>query len=127
MLRALEETGLPPEQLELELTESLIAQDADKVIATLDRLKRDGVSFSIDDFGTGYSSLSYLSRFRVDTLKVDQSFARTMLTDPADAAIVRAIISLARSLDMTAIAEGVETAEHCDFLRRNRCSAIQGY
>ncbi len=127
VLRALEETGLPPEQLELELTESLIAQDADKVIATLDRLKRDGVSFSIDDFGTGYSSLSYLSRFRVDTLKVDQSFVRTMLTDPADAAIVRAIISLARSLDMTAIAEGVETAEHCDFLRRNRCDAIQGY
>lgn len=127
VLRALEETGLPPEQLELELTESLIAQDADKVIATLDRLKRDGVSFSIDDFGTGYSSLSYLSRFRVDTLKVDQSFVRSMLADPADAAIVRAIISLARSLDMTAIAEGVETAEHCAFLRSNRCDAIQGY
>lgn len=127
VLGALAESGLPPELLELELTESLIAQDVDRVIATVDGLKAAGVRISIDDFGTGYSSLSYLSRFHVDTLKIDQSFVRNMLVDPADATIVRAVISLARSLKMTAIAEGVETIEHLRFLRENRCDAIQGY
>ena len=127
VLEALSRCGLPPELLELELTESLIAQDTDRVIATVDGLKAAGVRISIDDFGTGYSSLSYLSRFHVDTLKIDQSFVRNMLVDPADATIVRAVISLARSLNMTAIAEGVETIEHLHFLRENRCDAIQGY
>jgi diguanylate cyclase (GGDEF)-like protein/PAS domain S-box-containing protein len=123
----LEDTGLSPELLELELTESLIARDVDKASATVGRLKEENVRFSIDDFGTGYSSLSYLSRFRVDALKIDQSFVRTMLSDPADASIVCAIISLAHSLRMTAIAEGTETPEHCAFLRDNGCDAIQGY
>jgi diguanylate cyclase (GGDEF)-like protein/PAS domain S-box-containing protein len=127
VLDALRVSGLPPELLELELTESLIAQDSDRVVATVDGLKAAGVRISIDDFGTGYSSLSYLSRFHVDTLKIDQSFVRNMLVDPADATIVRAVISLARALKMTAIAEGVETIEHLHFLRENRCDAIQGY
>ena len=127
VLRTLQETGLPPQQLELELTESLIAQDTEKVIATVNQLKASGVHLSIDDFGTGYSSLSYLKRFRVDTLKIDQSFVRHMLKEPDDAAIVLAVISLAHSLRMKVIAEGVETAEHCAFLRQHRCDEIQGY
>ncbi len=127
VLRTLQETNLPPAQLELEFTESLIAEDAEKVIATFSRLRNAGVKLSIDDFGTGYSSLSYLKRFRVDTLKIDQSFVRDMLTDPEDAAIVLAVISLAHSLDFKVIAEGVETREHCSFLSRNRCDEIQGY
>jgi len=127
VLDALRETALPPGQLELELTESLIAQDTEKVIATVNQLKASGVHLSIDDFGTGYSSLSYLKRFRVDTLKIDQSFVRHMLKEPGDAAIVRAVISLAHSLKMKVIAEGVETAEHCAFLRQHGCDEIQGY
>jgi diguanylate cyclase (GGDEF)-like protein/PAS domain S-box-containing protein len=127
VLRTLRETGLPPERLELELTESLIAQDVEKVIATVNQLKAAGVKLSIDDFGTGYSSLSYLKRFRVDTLKIDQSFVRNLLAEIDDATIVLAVISLAHSLKFKVIAEGVETQEHCRFLRLNRCDEIQGY
>lgn len=127
VLDALLQSGLPPDLLELELTESLIAQDIDKVSATVDRLQAKGVSFSIDDFGTGYSSLSHLSRFRVNTLKIDQSFVRNMLEDPVDATIVQAVISLAHSLQMSAVAEGVETERHCEVLRNQRCDVIQGY
>jgi diguanylate cyclase (GGDEF)-like protein/PAS domain S-box-containing protein len=127
VLRTLKETGLPPGQLELELTESLIAQDVQKVIATIGELKAAGVKLSIDDFGTGYSSLSHLKRFRVDTLKIDQSFVRNMLSDMDDATIVLAVISLAHSLKFKVIAEGVETEQHCRFLRLNRCDEIQGY
>jgi diguanylate cyclase (GGDEF)-like protein/PAS domain S-box-containing protein len=127
VLRTLQETGLPPGLLELELTESLIAQDVEKVISTINQLKAAGVRLSIDDFGTGYSSLSYLKRFRVDTLKIDQSFVRNMLADQDDATIVLAVISLAHNLKFKVIAEGVETAQHCQFLRLNRCDEIQGY
>lgn len=123
----LRETGLAPELLELELTESLIAQDVGKMIATFDRLKAAGVKLSIDDFGTGYSSLAYLKHFRVDTLKIDQSFVRNMLTHTEDATIVRAVIALAHNLKFKVIAEGVETAEHCRLLREHRCDEIQGY
>ena len=125
--RTLEETGLAPDLLELELTEGLIALDTEKVIATVNRLKSAGVLLAIDDFGTGYSSLSYLKRFRVDRLKIDQSFVRGLHLDPDDAAISLAVIALARSLKLKVTAEGVETAEQCAFLREHRCDEIQGY
>jgi len=125
--RTLQETGLPPEWLELELTESLIAQDIEKVTDTINQLKEIGVKLSIDDFGTGYSSLNYLKRFRVDTLKIDQSFVRNMLTEMEDSTIVLAVIALAHNLKFKVIAEGVETGQHCRFLQLNHCDEIQGY
>ena len=127
VLKVLSESGLAPDQLELELTESLIARDTERAVATVNQLKAAGVKLSIDDFGTGYSSLSYLKRFRVDTLKIDQSFVRNMLNDSDDATIAMAVISLAHNLRMQAVAEGVETADQCQFLRLNRCDGIQGY
>ena len=127
VLGTLAETGLDPSLLELELTESLIARDTEKVIETINRLKAAGVTISIDDFGTGYSSLAYLKRFKVNTLKIDQSFIRNMLKDPEDAVIPVAVISLAHALGLKVIAEGVETAEHCTFLRQHGCDQIQGY
>jgi diguanylate cyclase (GGDEF)-like protein/PAS domain S-box-containing protein len=123
----LTQTGLPPGQLELELTETLIARDVEKVAATIERLHSAGVRFSIDDFGTGYSNLAQLRRFRVDRLKIDQTFVRNLHTSRNDAAIALAIISLARALDLKVIAEGVETAEQCAFLRKHGCDEIQGY
>ncbi|HWA36788.1 MAG TPA: EAL domain-containing protein [Burkholderiales bacterium] len=127
VMTVLRETDLPPECLELELTETLIARDVEKVIATVDRLKSAGVRLSIDDFGTGYSSLSYLKRFRVDTLKIDQSFVRNLASEQDDATIALAVIDLAHNLRMTAVAEGVETEAQCRFLRDHGCDAIQGY
>jgi diguanylate cyclase (GGDEF)-like protein/PAS domain S-box-containing protein len=123
----LEQTGLPPGLLELELTETLIARDVEKVATTIERLHSAGVRFSIDDFGTGYSNLAQLKRFRVDRLKIDQTFVRNLHTSRNDAAIALAIISLARALDLKVIAEGVETAEQCAFLRKHGCDEIQGY
>ena len=124
---ALAQTGLAPQHLELELTESLLAQDVEKVINTISQLKAAGIKLSIDDFGTGYSSLSYLRRFRVNALKIDQSFVRNLLTDPDDTTIALAVISLAHSLRMKAVAEGVETADHARFLRLHQCDEMQGY
>ncbi|OWW22354.1 putative bifunctional diguanylate cyclase/phosphodiesterase [Noviherbaspirillum denitrificans] len=123
----LQETGLEPRYLELELTESLVMDNVDHTVNVLSALKDIGVRVSIDDFGTGYSSLSYLKRFPIDMLKIDRSFVRDILHDPDDAAIVRAIISLAHSLRMGVIAEGVEDARQLDYLRKNRCNQIQGY
>jgi diguanylate cyclase (GGDEF)-like protein/PAS domain S-box-containing protein len=123
----LEETGLDPAWLDIELTESIIVHDPAAVTLILASVKKLGVQISIDDFGTGYSSLSYLKRFPIDVLKVDQSFVRDIATDPDDAAIVRAIITLAHALGIQTIAEGVETREQLAFLRENGCGAMQGY
>src|SRR5512143_2505515 len=124
---ALERSGLPPHLLELELTESILLQDVDNNLDTVRRLKALGVRLSIDDFGTGYSSLSYLKRFAVDRLKIDRTFVRDISTDPDDAAIVRAVIQLARSLRLGIIAEGVETQEQLAFLRDEGCQEVQGF
>ena len=124
---ALARSGLPPHLLELELTETIMLQDVENTLDTVRQLKALGVRLSIDDFGTGYSSLSYLKRFAVDRLKIDQSFVRDINTDPDDAAIVTAIIQLARSLRLGIIAEGVETPEQLAYLREAGCSEVQGY
>ena len=125
----LTESAINPacQDLELELTESLIMRDVEKTIITLNRLHEMGVKLSIDDFGTGYSSLSYLKRFPISTLKIDQSFVRDLERNPDDAAIVAAVISLGHSLKMSVIAEGVETEAQLDYLCRAGCDEMQGY
>jgi len=125
--RALQDSGLDPHCLELELTESILIHNTEQVLATVQRLKRLGVKLSIDDFGTGYSSLSYLKRFEVDKLKIDQSFIRDLAADPGDAAIIRAIIQMARSLNLRTLAEGVEDADMLAWLRVYGCDEVQGY
>ena len=127
VIRALEQTGFEPSLLELEITESVLIHDAEKVLATIQRLKLLGVKLSIDDFGTGYSSLSYLKRFAVDKLKIDQSFIRDLATDQDDAAIVRAIIQMAHSLNLQTIAEGVEDEKILKHLEIFHCDEAQGY
>lgn len=124
---ALDATGLNPAYLEIELTESLLLQNVEEGIAILQALKDLGLHVSIDDFGTGFSSLSYLKRLPVDKLKIDQSFIKDLTTDPGDAAIVTSMITLAHNLDLTVVAEGVETSEQLGFLRAERCDEIQGY
>ncbi len=125
--RVLKETQLSPEWLELEITESVIAQDVEMTIQTLQALKTIGISISIDDFGTGYSSLNYIKRFPIDTLKIDQSFVRDVMKQPEDAAIIQAIITLAQSLRLGVVAEGVETEEQRDFLHARNNDEMQGY
>jgi diguanylate cyclase (GGDEF)-like protein/PAS domain S-box-containing protein len=127
VIHALAQSGLDPALLELELTESILIQNVEQVLATVKRLKLLGVKLSIDDFGTGYSSLSYLKRFDIDKLKIDQSFIRDLATDPDDAAIVRAIIQMARSLNLKTIAEGVENSDMPEQLRIFQCDEAQGY
>lgn len=125
--RILDEAALPAELLELELTEGVAMRDPQGAIAVMNDLHRRGIRLSIDDFGTGYSSLSYLKKFRVYKLKVDQSFVRDLGDDPEDRAIVSAIISMAHSLGLQTIAEGVETLEQMQFLRSQGCKEVQGY
>ena len=125
--RILQETGTDPHRLDIELTESTLAQNPDVVAGILNKLEQLGVQISVDDFGTGYSSLSYLKRFPVDVLKIDQSFVRNIVTDPDDAALVMAIIGMAHALRIQTLAEGVETEAQLDFLRKHRCDAMQGY
>ncbi len=127
VLSALASTGANPQRLKLELTEGLLVQELEAVIAKMNTLKLQGIGFSLDDFGTGYSSLSYLKRLPLDQLKIDQSFVRDLLTDPNDAAIARAVISLGHSLGLQVIAEGVETTEQCEALATMGCDAYQGY
>ncbi len=129
ILGIFKEYGMDPGlgSLELELTESLLMKNVDGTIATLNRLHAMGIHFSIDDFGTGYSSLSYLKRFPIGTLKIDQSFVRDLSSNPDDAAIVSAIIALGHSLGLNVIAEGVETVEQLNFLRKMSCNEMQGY
>lgn len=123
----LDETGLRPELLELEITESSAMQSPETSVRTLVELKKLGIRVSLDDFGTGHSSLSYLKRFPIDTLKIDQSFVRDINADADTAAIVTAIIAMAHSLRMKVIAEGVETTEQAAFLKRYQCDQMQGY
>ncbi len=124
---ALRESALDPSLLELELTENIVMHDAERFEEKLRALKALGVRLSLDDFGTGYSSLRYLKRFPLDLLKIDQSFVADVTTNPDDATIVRAVISLGHSLDLELVAEGVETDAQVSWLRRERCDQIQGY
>ncbi|CAN7305395.1 EAL domain-containing protein [Pseudoduganella sp. LjRoot289] len=127
VIEALQTHGVPPDLLELELTESSLMANTERTITTLKNLKRLGVQISIDDFGTGYSSLAYLRRFPIDKLKIDIAFIREVTSNPDDAAIVLAILGMARSLKLNVIAEGVETPAQLAFLRRHHCDEIQGY
>ena len=127
VLGALLRNGVPAALLELELTETSLMANTERTIATLCSLKKHGVQISVDDFGTGYSSLAYLRRFPIDKLKIDIAFIRDVTSNPDDAAIVRAIISMAHSLNLDVIAEGVETEAQLEYLRRQHCDQIQGY
>jgi len=127
VLAIVNRTGASPRMLKLELTESMLVDNVDDIIEKMYDLKAKGIGFSLDDFGTGYSSLSYLKRLPLDQLKIDQSFVRDILVDPADAAIAKTIITLANSLGISVIAEGVETDTQKNFLAREGCHAYQGY
>lgn len=123
----LEETGLSPSRLDLEITESVMSGDVTRAVAILHELKDLGVTLSMDDFGTGYSSLNYLKTFPIDTLKIDQTFVRDAARNPKDAAIVTTIVTLAQNLGFSVVAEGVETSDHAALLRDMGCHTFQGY
>jgi diguanylate cyclase (GGDEF)-like protein/PAS domain S-box-containing protein len=125
--RLLNDTGLEPKYLELELTESILIESTEMAIITLNELKNMGIRLSIDDFGTGYSSLSYLKKFPIDILKIDRSFVRNLSTDPDDRAIINAIIAMAHTLNLKVIAEGVENEQQLAFLHEQGSDGIQGY
>ena len=125
--RVLLETGLSPDRLELEITEGALIGDFTRAVAILRRLKALGVRIAMDDFGTGYSSLSYLQSFPFDKIKIDRSFIMNLSDNPQSATIVRAVIGLARGLDLPVIAEGVETQDQLAFLTRESCDEVQGF
>ena len=124
---ALARTELPPELLELEITESMMMENPERAAQTLHEIKEMGVHVSIDDFGTGYSSLARLKKFPIESVKIDRSFIRDIASDPDDAAIVAAVIAMAHGLRLKVIAEGVETADQLRFLRERNCDEIQGF
>jgi len=127
LAEAVNHARLSPSLFELELTEGILMRDAEVGRRALMSLKEFGFGLAVDDFGTGYCSLSYLKRFPLDTLKIDRSFVNDICTDEDDAAIVRAIIALGHSLGLRIVAEGVATEQHLEFLRHERCDAVQGF
>jgi EAL domain-containing protein (putative c-di-GMP-specific phosphodiesterase class I) len=118
---------MAPELLELEITESMVMQNVERAMRVLKGIKGLGVMLAIDDFGTGYSSMSLLKKFPIDVLKIDRSFVREITSNSEDKAIADAIIALGRALDLTIVAEGVETPEQENFLREHHCDQVQGY
>jgi EAL domain-containing protein (putative c-di-GMP-specific phosphodiesterase class I) len=125
--RIIEDIGIDPAWLEIEITESTIMQHGDTAIFTLRKFREMGMALALDDFGTGYSSLSYLKRFPIDRLKIDRSFVRDIETDPDDAAIVRGIVALSHSIGLRVLAEGVETLAQMQLLQQCGCDEAQGY
>jgi EAL domain-containing protein (putative c-di-GMP-specific phosphodiesterase class I) len=127
VIQEVADSGLPPEWLELELTESVLISEVDHTLDVINQLKRLGIGIAIDDFGTGYSCLAYLHKLKTDKLKIDRSFVMDMAADAESDAIVTTIIEMARTLNMTTLAEGVETAEQAERLKRYGCKEVQGY
>jgi diguanylate cyclase (GGDEF)-like protein/PAS domain S-box-containing protein len=125
--KVIRHTGIPPQSLELEITESTLMKYEETILISIEHLKDMGIQFALDDFGTGYSSLGYLKRFHIDTLKIDQSFIRGIGGETDDSAIATAIITLAHALKMNVVAEGVETEEQYNYLKEQQCNEIQGY
>uniref|UniRef100_A0ACD5H2N1 Bifunctional diguanylate cyclase/phosphodiesterase n=1 Tax=Desertifilum tharense IPPAS B-1220 TaxID=1781255 RepID=A0ACD5H2N1_9CYAN len=123
----LEETQIQPQDLELEVTESLMMDNVQQSILKLQQFREMGIKLALDDFGTGYSSLNYLRSFPIDTLKIDRSFIRDVVSNAHNAAVTNAIITLAKSLRLNITAEGVETAEQCEYIKAQGCHEIQGY
>lgn len=127
VLEAIELSGVNPESLTLELTESMLVENIEEVIDRMTALKMLGVHFALDDFGTGYSSLTYLKRLPLDQLKVDRSFVQDILEDPTSGAIAQTIVSLSRAMHLAVVAEGIETEEQRRYLQRLGCQIFQGY
>lgn len=127
VLEALLKHGLPPRRLELEITESVLVEDNPNVRVVLDGFQKLGIKLSLDDFGTGYSSLSYLCRYRFDVIKIDRSFTSDVYRSSEARAVVQAISTLADSLNLTVIAEGIETQQQLDYIRSQGCAEGQGY
>ena len=127
ILAALRQAGLSPSQLELEITETVLMENVLANVELLHRVQTEGIRLSIDDFGTGYSSMAYLKRFPIDQLKIDRTFVRDIPGDGDDEAITTAIIAIAHSLGLSAVAEGVETEEQLQFLRAAGCDIMQGF
>jgi polar amino acid transport system substrate-binding protein len=125
--KTLQETGMDPRWLDIEITESYAMQNPEFSVAILRELKKRGIRISMDDFGTGYSSLSLLKQFPIDTLKIDRSFVKDLANDSKDEAIVSAVIVLAHNLKLDVVAEGVETVEELAVLQKHRCDKIQGF
>ena len=126
-MHALEKTGANPRRLKLELTESLLIANLDEVVCKMQSLKEKGIKFTLDDFGTGYSSFLHLKRLPLDELKIDKGFINDILTQPDDASIAKMVISLASSMGLGVIAEGVETEPQRDYLAQHGCHQYQGY